>query len=78
MEAILSVYCFDLVPVKSKWTRQHDAVMRSEYFPGLSPLMLLPSLRCAGRVPWCDPRMAERAIINRLSELGLRNRMTKS
>lgn len=74
----MTVYCFDLVPKKSKWTRQQDAVMRAEYFPGLAPIMLLPSLRLAGRIPWNDPRTAERCIINRLSELGLRNRMTKS
>jgi len=75
-----NVYCFDLVPLRThtRWTRAHDDVMRAEYFPGLDPLALLPGLRKVGRVPWNDPRMAERAICNRLSELGLRNRMNKS
>ncbi len=74
----MAVYCFDLVPKRSRWTRRHDAVLRAEYFHGLSPLMLLPALMAADRVPWNDPRVAERAIINRLSELGLRNRRTKT
>ena len=73
----MTVYCYDLVPLRTstRWTRAQDDVMRKEYFPGLDPLMLIGSLREVGPVP-PQPKMAARCISNRLSELGLRNRMT--
>lgn len=78
MERSIKVYCYDLVPTRihTRWTRAHDDVMRAEYFPGLDPMMLLDSLRKVGRIPTNDPKTIGRAIANRLSELGLRNRMT--
>lgn len=70
------VYCYDLVRLKTRWTCKQDDVLRTEYFPGLDPIMLLDPLRRAGPIPCKDPRHIARAIANRLSELGLRNRMT--
>lgn len=78
----MTVYSYDLIPTRKKggWTRAQDAVLRAEYFPGLDPAMLIEPLRRVGRLPGgcgggCHmPRM----IANRLSELGLRNRMTKT
>lgn len=73
----MTVYCYDLVPIRRKgsWTRRHDDVMRAEYFPGLDPAMLVEPLRAVGALPMRDGRLVVRSIINRLSELGLRNRM---
>ena len=73
-----SVYCFDLVPLRSssRWTRRHDDVLRAEYFPGLDPTMLIEPLREAGKPLW-GPN-ATKAIVNRLSHLGLRNRRNPS
>ncbi len=72
------VYCYDLVPLRTstRWTHAHDNVMRAEYFPGLDPMMLLYSLRKVGCIPARNPETIARAIANRLSELGLRNRRT--
>lgn len=69
------VYCYDLVPLRTqtRWTRRQDDVMRSEYFPGLDPEMLIASLRRAGRLPGGGCHLS-RAVANRLSELGLRKR----
>ncbi len=78
MESNVKVYCYDLVPIRNhtRWTRAHDDVMRAEYFPGLDPIMMLSALRKVGRVPSNGPQAMARLINNRLSELGLRNRMT--
>ena len=74
----MTVYTYDLVPKRSRrFTPEMDAYLRAEWFPGLG----LAQLSCAfgerfpRRGPG-QPAMLERLISNRLSELGLRNRMT--
>ena len=61
----MSVYCYDLVPKKSAtWTPARDAFLRAHYNAKIhvEPAMLAMSLGLDERV------------INRLSQLGLRNR----
>jgi hypothetical protein len=73
----MTVYCYDLVPIRThRWTRQHDAVLRAEYFPGLDPAMLIEPLARAGKPLW-GPNAAK-AVANRLSYLGLRNRRRRN
>lgn len=71
-----------LVPSRPIYlTQQHDRFLRSHYFPGLSVSQLAQDFRTHflpgfPRKGWINnPLMVERIIANRLSDLGLRNRM---
>lgn len=72
------VYCYDLVPLRTqtRWTRAQDDVMRSEYFPGLDPSMLIEPIKRVTKsyAPWYGPAHAVLCITKRLSDLGLRKR----
>jgi hypothetical protein len=70
------VYCYDLVQKRQKpWVVEFDAKIRSEYFPGLDPAMLLDTLqREFGHLGWLHNCYAERMVINRLAKLGLRRK----
>ena len=66
LEATMSVYCYDLVRTKSAfWTKARDDFLREYYNAKIKvePAMLAMSLG-----------LAEVRVINRLAELGLRNR----
>lgn len=75
----MTVYCYDLVPTRRKggWTRAQDDVLRAEYFPDVDVAMLIEPLRRVGKLPGGGNHLP-RVIANRLSELGLRNRMRRN
>lgn len=63
----MTVVCYDLVPKRSAtWTRARDDFLREHYNAKIhvDPAMLAMSLG-----------LDERRVINRLSQLGLRNRI---
>jgi hypothetical protein len=71
------VYCYDLARTRSlRFTPEMDAFLRAEWFPGLALAQLAEAF--AERFPKGRRAlyMMERLIANRLSELGVRNRMT--
>ncbi len=73
------VRCYDLVPLRTqtKWTREMDDHLRANYVPGLDVALVTVELRARFKVRWfrCGTEAANRMVANRLSELGLRNRM---
>ena len=67
----MPVYCYDLVRTKSVfWTKTRDDHLRQFYNAKVKvdPAMLAMSLNLG------KGRLGEKAVINRLAELGLRNR----
>ena len=69
------VYCYDLARKRSRFTPEMDAFLRAEWFPGLGMAQL--TVAFYERFPMSGfPSVHEKVIANRLSELGIRNRMT--
>lgn len=69
-------------PRPSYLTQPMDRFLRSHYFPGLSVSQLADDFHShfahGPRKGWMNhPPMLERIIANRLSDLGLRNRMER-
>lgn len=70
---VVTVYCYDLVPLRSKttWTREMDAWLLAEYFPGLSFAMIADE--ACRKFRW--RKFSARTIRNRLKDIrtGQRN-----
>jgi hypothetical protein len=61
----VSVYCYDLVPKKSKWTKARDDHLRAFYNDQMKVCPAILAYKLG---------MKEREVLNRLSFLKLRNR----
>ncbi len=73
----MPVYSYDLVPKRSRrFTPEMDAYLRAEWFPGLALAQLENAFSARFTKGRRAHQMMERLIANRMSELGLRNRMT--
>lgn len=77
------VYCYELVPLRTKtsWTRAMDNFLVANYCPGTDTAMVTDELRTKFKDKFLRRGgfiLTNRLVNNRLSELGLRNRMRKN